>query len=197
MMRSLLMLGLALVLLMACAPTETEPTASETEPEATPTGQPALAPVEQEQATSAASEDDEMDEPETETVEPDTQLVAPVTVDLQKLTPVPPVDTTPREMPAPGVPGDKHPMVEKVSLDLSERLDVDDDEIKLIKMEQVEWSDSSLGCPEPGAVYMQVITPGYLIILEVEGKLYEYHTDQNNIFVLCEGSRPMPVGTIE
>ncbi len=45
-------------------------------------------------------------------------------------------------------------------------------------MEAVDWSDASLGCPEPGQVYAQVITPGYRVLLEAAGKEYEVHTDQ-------------------
>jgi len=46
------------------------------------------------------------------------------------------------------------------------------------------WSDTSLGCPRPGMFYAQVITPGYLITLEVKGEKYEYHTDLERI-ILC------------
>ena len=53
-------------------------------------------------------------------------------------------------------------------------------------MEAVEWSDASLGCPQEGFMYAQVITPGYLIILEAQGEQYEYHTDQTTNVVLCQ-----------
>jgi len=70
--------------------------------------------------------------------------------------------------------------------DLSEQTGVPADEIKLVSMEAVEWNDASLGCPQEGFMYAQVITPGYLIMLEANGQLYEYHTDQKTNVVLCE-----------
>jgi len=70
---------------------------------------------------------------------------------------------------------------------LSEQTGVLPDKISLVSMEAVEWSDSSLGCPQEGFMYAQVITPGYLIVLEADGKQFEYHTDQQgNSAVLCE-----------
>jgi hypothetical protein len=34
-------------------------------------------------------------------------------------------------------------------------------------------------------MYAQVITPGYRIVLEADGKTYTYHTSQSHV-VLCE-----------
>ena len=71
--------------------------------------------------------------------------------------------------------------------DLSKQSSVPPDEITLVSMEAVEWSDSSLGCPQEGFMYAQVITPGYLIMLEANGEQFAYHTDQEgNSIVRCE-----------
>lgn len=49
-----------------------------------------------------------------------------------------------------------------------------------------DFSDTSLGCPKPDQMYAQVITPGYQVILEVQGTQYDYRlTDQDNV-ILCE-----------
>jgi hypothetical protein len=55
------------------------------------------------------------------------------------------------------------------------------------RIEAREWSDSSLGCPQPGFFYAQVITPGYLILLAIAGstKRLEYHTDMRGRAILC------------
>jgi len=50
--------------------------------------------------------------------------------------------------------------------------------VTAISFEPVEWPDASLGCPQPGMMYAQVVTPGYRILLEVDGVQYEIHTDQ-------------------
>ena len=59
------------------------------------------------------------------------------------------------------------------------------DQISLQAMEAQEWRDSSLGCPQPGHMYAQVITPGYQITLEANGKPYTFHTDQGNTVIPC------------
>lgn len=42
--------------------------------------------------------------------------------------------------------------------------------------EEVDWADASIGCPEDGASYAQVITPGYRMTFEFEGETYKVHT---------------------
>lgn len=69
--------------------------------------------------------------------------------------------------------------------DLVEQSGVPAGEIKLVSMEEQQWSDASLGCPQEGYMYAQVITPGYLIVLEAQGQSYEYHTDKQANVVLC------------
>ena len=75
-------------------------------------------------------------------------------------------------------------LVEQAKADLVERTGVTEDQITLSHIEAVEWRDSSLGCPQPGMNYLMVITPGYLIRLETDGTVYEYHTSRNHV-VLC------------
>jgi hypothetical protein len=69
--------------------------------------------------------------------------------------------------------------------DLAGRLKVKPDQVRLVKAEIMRWSDSSLGCPQPGMMYAQVITPGYQFILEVDGKEYDYRASQTRV-ALCE-----------
>jgi hypothetical protein len=61
--------------------------------------------------------------------------------------------------------------------DLAGRLNLDSAKISLISVQAVDWPDASLGCPEPGKVYAQVVTPGYRIVLEVGEARYVYHSD--------------------
>lgn len=60
---------------------------------------------------------------------------------------------------------------------LAEDLNVDSEQVDVVSVESVMWNDASLGCPEPGKMYAQVVTPGYRIVLEVDGTTYEVHTD--------------------
>lgn len=42
-------------------------------------------------------------------------------------------------------------------------------------IEAREWSDSSLGCRTPGAMYQQVITQGYVVLLRAGEQTHEVH----------------------
>ena len=70
---------------------------------------------------------------------------------------------------------------------LAAELGVSSEEVTVLSSEPVGWPDTSLGCPQPGMMYAQVITPGYRFLLQVEGKEYEVHTDQTGqSVVLCQ-----------
>ena len=70
---------------------------------------------------------------------------------------------------------------------LANELGIASGDVTAMAVEPVEWSDASLGCPEPGKAYAQVITPGYRIVFEAGQKEYELHTDQSGqAIVICE-----------
>jgi len=95
---------------------------------------------------------------------------------------------TPAASPSPAsfeVPDGAEETIAAVKEDLAGRLGISPDEILVVSVEAVDWPDASLGCPEPGMSYAQVVTPGYLIALEAGGERYEYHTGDGNV-VLCQ-----------
>jgi len=97
------------------------------------------------------------------------------------MTPVPtlePAQVTP--------PPEAEAVVKLAADDLTQRLSLAPGAIQLVSVEAVEWSDASLGCPQPGMMYAQVITPGYLLVMEAGGEQYTYHTDMDRFVVLCE-----------
>ena len=81
-------------------------------------------------------------------------------------------------------------LVEMAQEDLAARLSIDISQIQLVEASETEWSDSSLGCPQPGMDYLQVITPGYLILLEVDAQTYEYHSNRDAYVVYCQEPTP-------
>lgn len=61
------------------------------------------------------------------------------------------------------------------------------DEVTILETRAVEFSSTALGCPEPGMMYAQVITPGYIVIAEAGGERYEFHTNTTGDQVVqCE-----------
>ncbi len=83
------------------------------------------------------------------------------------------------------IPGSEAAVTASIN-DLSAQMDIPVDQIKVASVEPMEWNDASLGCPQEGFMYAQVITPGYLVTLEANGPEYVYHTDQTNNVILCE-----------
>jgi hypothetical protein len=73
---------------------------------------------------------------------------------------------------------------------LAQRLSIPITQINLVEIKEVEWSDSSLDCPQPGMSYLQVITPGYRILLEASETQYEYHSNRDAYVVYCDNANP-------
>ena len=70
---------------------------------------------------------------------------------------------------------------------LADKLGVPSNDLTLLSIQQKEWFDASLGCPQQGMMYAQVITPGYEITFEHDGANYAVHsnTDGSNL-ASCE-----------
>jgi hypothetical protein len=77
------------------------------------------------------------------------------------------------------------PAVDAALGDAAGRLGVGRDQLRLERLEQREWPDGSLGCPQPGMMYAQVITPGYLIVVAGAARQLEYHADAGGRAVFC------------
>jgi hypothetical protein len=56
-------------------------------------------------------------------------------------------------------------------------MDAKPDEVKIIKMEAVNWPDACLGAAQAGEMCAQVITPGYRLEVMIKGKVYILHSD--------------------
>ena len=187
---SLLLMTLVLFL-GACTsgPAGFEPTAPALEERERPTEEPADPPGPDGDTARPEEEGEQMNEHETdETPEaaPVEGAVSPVEVDLSQITPRPPEeDNEPSEAPEPGVPDPAQRLVRQAQENLSERLNLDVSQIDVVTVESVQWNDSALGCPQPGMMYLQAITPGYRITLEAEGERYTYHTDRGSQVILC------------
>jgi hypothetical protein len=52
-------------------------------------------------------------------------------------------------------------------------LGIDPTEARVISSEPVDFADASLDCPQPGAAYAQVITPGFRILVEANGRRFD------------------------
>jgi len=68
--------------------------------------------------------------------------------------------------------------------DLKKVLGINYQEINLVDIQKVVFSDHTLGTSSPGEIENQVPTPGYVVILSAKGKDYRYHLDDNTLFFI-------------
>ncbi len=78
------------------------------------------------------------------------------------------------------------------TVDLATKTGLDPSTFVTVRSEQVIWADGSLGCPEPGHMYTQVLTPGYWIQIQAGGKTYDYRSPNGGPVRLCELASPKP-----
>lgn len=75
--------------------------------------------------------------------------------------------------------------------DLALRSSSDPAAITLVGAEAVIWNDGSLGCPQPGVAYPQMLIEGYRVLLRIGDRDYDYRVGRRGSFVLCEQGRPV------
>lgn len=83
---------------------------------------------------------------------------------------------------------DPQPAVEAATRDAAVHLGVSAADLQVDQVDARQWGDSSLGCPRPGLMYSQIVTPGFVIVISGAGKRLEYHTDARARVVLCQES---------
>jgi hypothetical protein len=82
--------------------------------------------------------------------------------------------------------GEAQLIVERAVADLQGRLDIGAENISVDLVLPTDFSDASLGMPEPGKTYAQVLTPGYVIHLAAGDQRYIYHGSGEQV-VLAAG----------
>lgn len=127
-------------------------------------------------AVAACGGNDEERAAETQTAPPATETGAPV---FPWDTPAAPSNET--------VPGDIETAARKL---LAGELEADEGGFRLDGSERVQWSDASLGCPQEGMMYAQVITPGYKLVFDRAGASYAVYTNSDGSHtVVCRAGR--------
>ncbi len=85
-------------------------------------------------------------------------------------------------------PNESTSLVRLAKADAAQKFNLDEADIKVEQLSQISWNDSSLGCPKPEGVYLQVITPGWKIKLNSGNNIYEYHSDQSRV-IYCDNPK--------
>jgi len=75
---------------------------------------------------------------------------------------------------------------------LSDKLAIDADQIEVVYVSAMNWPDSSLGCPQPGVDYLQVVTPGSLVLLRAGTNAYRVHVGNTRAIICDRPGSPGP-----
>ena len=75
------------------------------------------------------------------------------------------------------IPVDPEAAVAAAVAQLAAELGVAESEIEVVSLEGTEFTDSCLGLGQPDESCLQVMTPGWLLMLGAAGQTYEVHTD--------------------
>lgn len=81
-----------------------------------------------------------------------------------------------------GMPAD---LLDRIIDDAAARASVQRDSVSVDSVSDETFNDASLGCPEKGVVYIQVMTPGWVVHVEAGSAVLEYHAATSGAFVLC------------
>src|SRR6188508_1760077 len=72
-----------------------------------------------------------------------------------------------------------------VVADAARRFQVAETAVVLANAEQVTWGDGSLGCPQPGRSYTQMLVEGYRVTATTAAGRLLYHTDTRGNVATC------------
>ena len=61
-------------------------------------------------------------------------------------------------------------------------------DLEVVSATTMTWPDASLGCPHPGKMYAQVLTPGYLVVIwDAGGAERRVHTNEDgSSAIVCD-----------
>lgn len=117
----------------------------------------------------------------------------PGTVMLDAPTVTVPTEPVPSPVPT-GIPEPEaapgNPAVVAAREALAKQLQIEPAAIQVISVEEVQWPDGCLGVRTPGVFCIQIVVPGYRVVLEVDGRRYIYHTDMEGRQVVRADPRP-------
>ncbi|MBA3531296.1 MAG: hypothetical protein H0T73_05165 [Ardenticatenales bacterium] len=115
----------------------------------------------------------------TETTETEEEEVEPLAA-----TPIPSPEeeTEMEEQPGPGEIAITELVLEHVAAETG----LDRETLTVSEVEAVEWPNAGLGCPQPEQMYIEVITPGYLLQVKSGEEVFKVHTNKDgSVIVIC------------
>jgi hypothetical protein len=87
-------------------------------------------------------------------------------------------------------------LTQQAKEDLAKRLNIDINQIDLLKIVPDKWPYDSPGCPSAGTENTGANKTGYQILLTADGHTYMYHTDGKDSIGLCVIKPPDEIRTL-
>lgn len=83
-------------------------------------------------------------------------------------------------------------LVDRVLRDAAALAGVNPSSLRVVRDESVTWPDGALGCGEPGREYIQMLVPGYWIVVALGDRQFDYRSDARGNYRLCAAGRGRP-----
>ncbi len=122
--------------------------------------------------------------------QPVSAATPPGTIVLDAATITVPTTPTPVGVSTSSEAGTGNPAVAAAREMLAKQLQIAPSAIQVILVEEVQWPDGCLGVRTPGMFCIQIVIPGYRVVLAVDGQRYTYHTDLEGRQVVRADPRP-------
>lgn len=80
-------------------------------------------------------------------------------------------------------------VLQEIIADAADRTGMDVDDIEIVSIDSQTFNDASLGCPEAGKMYAQVLTDGFVALLDADGQELDYRIAKSGGSpVFCDGA---------
>ena len=169
----------------------------------------------------AACGSDDVLQPPTETIAPETTVTDPPTTpdasttsapatssdasassssDVERSTTTEPGSVNPAATSRPTTSGRSTPdqLADVAIDDLMTRIGAERSEIGVRSVDEVTWRDGSIGCPDPDFAYTQALVPGIRVVLDHDGFAYHYHQGGGRDLFYCPTpAAPLETSTLE
>jgi hypothetical protein len=86
-------------------------------------------------------------------------------------------------------PGD---IIERLRYEAARQAGVPLDSVSVLESEAVTWPDGGFGCSGPQESTLQVLTPGFRVVMQAGDRRLEYRGDRRGHFGLCPEGRGGP-----
>lgn len=91
--------------------------------------------------------------------------------------------------PTHGLPAE---MLTAMQADAARRAGASEAAVRVASVQPVTWPDASIGCPQPGMAYAQLLVPGWRVMLDAGSQRLDYHAARGGRWLHCPPQQAQP-----